>query len=341
MDGIRRLRSGRGFRYVTADRAPVRDRETLERIRSLAIPPAWKEVWISPFADGHIQATGRDARGRKQYRYHPRWCEVRDESKYGRLISFGEALPSLRARVTRDLALPGMPREKVLAAVIRLLDATYQRIGNPEYARRNGSYGLTTLRNRHAAVKGSAVRLQFRGKGGKMVEVDLDDHRVAAVVRRSKDLPGYQLFCYVGDDGGVHDVGSGDVNQYLREISGDEFTAKDFRTWAGTLLAAGALRGARERSARKTLERNVVTAIKEVAESLGNTPAVCRKHYVHPAVVASYLEGTLERAFTRRTREARTGLRAEEVALMRFLRNPPAVTNEAVRKKRNGPRRIR
>ena len=317
--GIRRVRSGKGFRYVGPGGRPVRDKATLARIRSLAIPPAWTDVWVCPDPQGHLQATGRDARGRKQYRYHPRWREVRDEAKYGRTIAFAEALPRIRARVERDLALPGMPREKVLAAVVRLLETTLVRVGNEEYARQNGSYGLTTLRDHHVEFKGARMRLSFRGKAGKMHEVDVEDPHLARIVRRSRDIPGEELFQYVDDDGEARPVSSGDVNDYLRETTGQDFTAKDFRTWAGTVLAALALKEARRAKGTTRRKRQVVKAIESVAKKLGNTPAICRKCYVHPDVIDAHLDGTLLDALTRRVRAAK-GLDKDERAVLALLK---------------------
>jgi DNA topoisomerase-1 len=290
--GIRRRRAGRGFRYEDAG-GLVRDREQLARIRSLAIPPAWSDVWICRDARGHLQATGRDARGRKQYRYHARWREVRDATKYGRMPAFAHALPALRARLERDLAAQGLPREKVLAAVVRLLEATLVRVGNEEYARRNRSFGLTTLRSRHADVSGAKVRFRFRGKGGKLHSVGVSDRRLSRIVKRCQELPGHELFQYVEQDGGLRSVGSADVNAYLREASGQDFTAKDFRTWAGTVLAAWALHERAPAASKRQQARNVVRAVEKVAERLGNTAAICRRCYVHPAVLESYLDGTL------------------------------------------------
>jgi DNA topoisomerase-1 len=291
--GISRKRQGSGFRYVDADGHPVRDKETLARIKSLAIPPAWTNVWICPSPNGHLQATGRDARGRKQSRYHPRWREVRDEAKYEHMLHFGQALPAIRARVEHDLALPGLPREKVLATVVSLLEATFIRVGNPEYARENHSYGLTTLRRKHVNIKGSTVTFHFKGKSGVEHTIDVSDRRLARIVRTCRDTPGYELFEYLDDDGNPHTIGSVDVNDYLHEITGQHFTAKDFRTWAGTLLACVALREFEACDSPTQLKKNVVQAIASVAKRLGNTPSVCRKCYVHPAVVESYLTGTM------------------------------------------------
>jgi DNA topoisomerase-1 len=303
----------------------VRDRATLERIRSLGIPPAWTDVWICANPRGHLQATGKDAKGRKQYRYHPRWRAVRDATKYDRMIAFAEALPTIRARVAADLALPDLPREKVLAAVVRLLDETSLRIGNQEYARENESYGLTTLHNEHAEVAGTRVRFRFRGKSGKEREVDVQDRRVAKIVRRCQELPGYELFQYVDDQGERRMVESSDVNTYLQQLSGQEFTAKDFRTWAGTVEAADALRaiGGAETEAEK--KHNIAQAIKVAAEHLGNTPAICRKCYVHPGLLESYSEGMLPPAVDGRMDgevregEGGSGLRPDERALLALL----------------------
>jgi DNA topoisomerase I len=285
--GITRLRAGKGFRYRAPDGSFVRSPQTLARIRALAIPPAWTDVWICALPYGHLQAVGRDARGRKQYRYHPRWRAVRDETKYARLAAFGHALPSIRRRVHEDMRRPGLPREKVLAAVVGLLETTLIRVGNEEYARRNGSYGLTTLRTKHVRVNGARVRLQFVGKGGRPHVVDLDDRRLARVVRRCRELPGHELFQYVDEDGRRQSIDSADVNAYLREISGQDFTAKDFRTWGGTVLAAAALRGlepGRPTRARKQIAEAVAT----VARQMRNTPAICRKSYIHPAIFTAF-----------------------------------------------------
>jgi DNA topoisomerase-1 len=288
--GIHRRRAGRGFVYLN-DHGRVRDSTTLARIRSLVIPPAWREVWICPSPVGHIQAVGRDARGRKQYRYHPRWREVRDETKYARVLAFARALPRIRARVDADLGRRGLPREKVLATIVRLLEITRVRVGNEEYARANNSFGLTTLRDRHVEVAGPAVRLSFRGKGGKEHEVDVRDPRVARIVRKLQDVPGQELFQYLDEDGARRSVDSGDVNAYLREISGDDFTAKDFRTWAGTVLCALALAETGTFASGRQAKRNVTRAIERVAAQLGNTPAISRKCYVHPAVLEAYRAG--------------------------------------------------
>jgi DNA topoisomerase-1 len=301
--GIRRQRRGNGFRYLRPDGRPVRDRPTLGRIRALAVPPAWCAVWICPRDDGHLQATGRDARRRKQYRYHRRWREVRDETKYERLIAFARALPRIRRRVERDLALPGLPREKVLATVVRLLETTLIRVGNEEYARENESFGLTTLRERQVTVRGGKLSFRFRGKSGVEHSIELTDRRLARIVRRVQDLPGEELFRYVDDAGEVRRIESAEVNAYLKAISGEDFTSKDFRTWAGTVLAARALLAAASFASQTEGRRNVAQAIEAVAKQLGNTKAVCRKCYVHPAILESYLEGELADCMRRGSEE--------------------------------------
>jgi DNA topoisomerase-1 len=291
--GIQRRRAGKGFSYIDADGRPIRDAATLRRIKALAIPPAWTDIWICPSPNGHIQATGRDAKGRKQYRYDTRWRATRDENKFDHMIAFARALPRIRARVEQDLALAGMPRVKVLATVVRLLETTLIRVGNEEYAKSNKSFGLTTMRDRHIHVEGSTLRFEFRGKSGVRHSVDLHDRRLAQIVKRCRDIPGQELFQYI-DEGGVRQtIDSADVNEYLRTISGDDFTAKDFRTWAGTVLAALALKEFEAFDSQAQAKKNVVRAIESVAERLGNTPAICRKCYIHPAVLEAYLDGTL------------------------------------------------
>jgi DNA topoisomerase-1 len=294
--GIRRERNGDEWRYLKPDGALVTDAPTLHRIATLAIPPAWTDVWISPLSNGHLQATGRDARGRKQYRYHTRWRAVRDETKFERTIAFGQALPRIRERVRSDLALPGLPREKVLAALTDLMDRTSIRVGSEEYARENASFGLTTLRDKHVRVEGAEIRFRFRGKSGKEHSIRLRDRRLARIVQRCRDLPGYELFQYLDDAGEQHAIDAADVNGYLREATGEDFTAKDFRTWNGTLAAALALEKFEPFSTPAEAKRNIVRAIELVAAQLGNTVAVCRKCYVHPAVLEAYLEGELNRA---------------------------------------------
>jgi DNA topoisomerase-1 len=291
--GIRRRKVGHRFNYQDADGRPVTDEPTLERIRRLVIPPAWTDVWICPSPRGHIQATGRDARGRKQYRYHSRWREVRDQGKFDRLIAFGHALPRLRRKVETDLARHGLPREKVLAAVVRVMEITLIRVGNEEYARDNKSFGLTTLRDRHAHIDGGQAQFEFRGKSGKVHKTGFRDARLAHVVKACQDVPGQRLFQYVDDDGAHRAVESADVNAYLREAIGEDFSAKDLRTWAGTLSAARALASCAPCDSAAEARRNIVTCVKAVAGVLGNTAAVTRKAYIHPAVIEAYETGTL------------------------------------------------
>ncbi|MDB5303297.1 MAG: topoisomerase [Phycisphaerales bacterium] len=293
--GISRKRRGEGFAYLDARGKPVRDRATLGRIKALVIPPAWEHVWICSSPRGHIQAVGRDERGRKQYRYHDKFRAVRDETKYARMMQFVRVLPRIRRRVARDLCKPGLLREKVLAAVVRLLETTLIRVGNEEYAEKNRHYGLTTLHNRHADVHGSTVSFHFRGKSGVKREVDFTDPRIARIVRKCQELPGEELFGYVDEEGNTHDIRSTDVNDYLREITGEDYTAKDFRTWAGTVLAATALGEFEQFDSQTQAKRNVVQAIEQVARRLGNTRAVCRKCYIHPAILEAYLDGELMR----------------------------------------------
>ena len=289
--GLRRLKTAKGFRYLDPDGQPVRDKETLARIKSLVIPPAWIDVWITKHPNGHLQATGRDARGRKQSRYHPRWRETRDETKYERMALFAQALPKIRERVDHDLTLPGMPRDKVLATIIRLMEETHIRVGNTEYARDNGSYGLTTMRNKHVEIHGSKITFDFKGKSGVHHAIDLTDKRLARIIKRCEEIPGYELFQYLDHDGNHHHIDSHDVNEYLREITGEHFTAKDFRTWAGSVLAGEMLRQIGGFENATQAKKNVLQAITAVAARLGNTPSVCRKCYVHPAVLESYLSG--------------------------------------------------
>lgn len=321
--GIARKRWGKYFRYFGPDGRPVRDAAVLARIRSLVIPPAWTDVWICPLPNGHLQATGRDARKRKQSRYHPRWREVRDETKYERMKVFGEALPKIRERVERDLALPGLPRDKVLATIVRLLETTFIRVGNEEYARENHSYGLTTLRDKHADINGSKVHFKFKGKSGKLHNIDVNDRRLARIVKQCQDVPGYELFQYIDEDGSHRSVDAADVNEYLQAISGEPFTAKDFRTWAGTVLACSLLREFEAFESQSQAKKNVVAAIKSVAERLGNTPAVCRKCYVHPAVIDSYIGGetvqNFEAQVKRELPKLKHALRQEELDLLHLL----------------------
>jgi DNA topoisomerase-1 len=320
--GIRRIGTLRRFRYIDPNGRTIADREVLQRIKALVIPPAWKDVWICLDPRGHLQATGRDARGRKQYRYHQRWREVRDEVKYGRLISFAEALPRIRLRTDSDLRKSGLPRAKVLAAVVQLLEKTLIRVGNEEYARENGSIGLTTMRVHHAKVRGTMVRFEFRGKSGIEHAVDLRDARLARIIKACRELPGYELFQYIDDDGKRQEIDSADVNAYLREISGRDFTAKDFRTWIGTVLAAKALAQVPSFTSNADAKRKIAAAVESVAKRLGNTKAVCRKCYIHPAILDAYLEGatieTLKARASRLTR-GRGALNAEEVAVVGII----------------------
>ena len=324
MPGITRHKARNGFDYRLPDGSLVRDIDTLKRIRALAIPPAWTDVWICLDPNGHLQAAGRDQRGRKQYRYHPRWREVRDEAKFGKMLVFSRALPLIRARVEEDLRRPGMPRERVLAAIVRLMELTLFRIGNSEYAKENKSFGLTTLRNRHVAIDGSRIHIHFRGKSGKQHETDINDRRLARIIKSCRDLPGQELFQYLDEEGNRHAVDSAEVNEYLREITGEEITAKDFRTWAGTHLAAEALREFELFDTEAKRKKAIVQAVETVAKHLGNTPAVCRRCYIHPAILDGYLDGTLLAALSQKAgdylRENIEGMRAEEIAVTAFLR---------------------
>ncbi len=321
--GITRVQTENGWVFHDTDGSVITDEKNIERIKKLAIPPAYTDVWICRDPRGHLQAVGRDAKGRKQYRYHPRWREVRDEAKYGKMLTFGRVLPQIRARVKQDLARPGLPKEKVLAAIVALLEKTMMRVGNEEYAAQNNSFGLTTLRNRHAKVKGSRVMFDFRGKHGVEHHIDLADKRLARVVERCRDLPGQDLFQYLDQDGEPHGVGSDDVNDYLREASGEEITAKDFRTWAATNLAALALADMERFDSQVQQKKAVVAAVESVAKQLGNTPAICRKCYIHPAVFEGYLDGSLAEGLKARADEVleahAPGLSAEEVAVTAFL----------------------
>jgi DNA topoisomerase I len=321
--GIARKRAGKGFSYVGPDGSRVSDKKEIARIRSLAIPPAYTDVWICPHPNGHIQATGRDARGRKQYRYHPRWREIRDETKFGRMLEFSQVLPVIRERVERDLSRPGLSREKVLATVVRLLECTGIRVGNDEYARANRSFGLTTLRSHHVEISGSTLRFQFRGKSGKIHDVALTDRRLARIVTHCQAIPGETLFQYVDADNVRQTVDSGDVNQYLREITSQEFTAKDFRTWAGTIQAVGALQALGPSETEREAKSAILRAIDQVAKRLNNTRAVCRKYYVHPAVFETYQAGTMLEALGNgngTAAAAAAALSAEEQAVVRLLR---------------------
>jgi DNA topoisomerase-1 len=311
--GIRRQPArGHGFNYLRPDGSPVTDEKTLDRIRALAIPPAWTDVWICPKASGHIQAVGRDQKGRKQYRYHSRWRQTRDLAKYDRLIAFGRALPRLRKRVQEDLSRRGLPREKVLAAVILVMERTLIRVGNEEYAKQNKSFGLTTFRDRHARIGASRAVFEFRGKSGKLHRTGFNDRRLARVVKACQDLPGQRLFQYLDDEGVQHAVESADVNAYIRETLGEDFSAKDFRTWAGTVAAAQALILAGPCATASEGKRITTACVKAVAGLLGNTAAVARSAYIHPAILEAYAEGRLDLKPGREDR-------AFELAVLRFL----------------------
>jgi DNA topoisomerase I len=330
--GIRRVIAGKVFRFVDPAGRTIRDPAQLNRIKSLVIPPAWTDVWICPDAKGHLQATGRDARGRKQHRYHPEWRQVRDETKYHRMLAFAKALPKIRQRVEKDMALPGMPREKVLAIIVHLLEVSLIRVGNEEYARDNQSFGLTTMQDEHVAVRGAKLGFRFRGKSGKTHEITLENKRLARLVKKCQDIPGQELFQYIDEDEKNRDVDSGDVNDYLREISGRDFTAKDFRTWAGTVLAAMALKELGQFKTKAEAKKNLVLAVERVAKRLGNTPAVCRKCYVHPAIVDAYLDGTMVDLLKQRAERQmlKTLKKAppEEAAVLAILQQRLAMRNE-------------
>lgn len=317
--GITRVRTDQGFVYRNPNGTLVDDEKTLARIRKLAIPPAYEDVWICRNPNGHLQAVGRDARGRKQYRYHPRWRLVRDEAKYGKLLLFGRKLPLIRHQVDKDLARHGMPRAKVLATIVRLLEKTLARVGNDEYVKANKSFGLTTLRNRHTRVQGSRVEFRFRGKHGIWRELTLQDRRLATIVKRLQDIPGQELFQYLDDSGEPHAIGSEDVNDYLREITGEDITAKDFRTWAATNLAALALQELQEFDSETRKKKHVVQAVEAVAKLLGNTPAICRKCYIHPMIFEGYLDGSLAEALKQPADVVDQVLTAHELAVTAFL----------------------
>ena|SRR5690242_5125936 len=324
--GIRRQRRGRGFAYIAADGSVIRDKAELERIRKLVIPPRWTNVWICPNPSGHLQVTARDARGRKQYRYHPRYRAVRDETKFGRMIAFSEILPLIRERVERDVTLPELSRDKVLATVVWLLERTLIRVGNDEYARDNGSFGLTTLRRKHVTVSGAKLRFEFRGKSGVPHSVAVTDRRIARIVQRCQELPGQELFQYLDDDGRRQSVDAGDINEYLRRITGRQVTAKDFRTWAGTTLAAAALRELGGFTSEKQAKAKIVSAIDQISQRLGNTRAVCRKYYIHPVILDAYMEGitippTPSDVRPLRTSGSPAALRRDEVAVVELLRS--------------------
>lgn len=317
---IQRVRSGKSFRYTGPDGKALRDARHLERIRSLAIPPAWEKVWICPSPNGHLQAIGWDARGRKQYRYHPKYREVRDQAKFSRMLAFGAVLALIRKRVAEDLARRGLPKEKVLATVVRLLETTFIRVGNDEYARENESFGLTTMRNRHVRIEGARLNFHFRGKSGQDHTVELTDRRLARVVRECQELPGYELFEYVDESGQVNRVDSCDVNEYIREITGQDFTAKDFRTWAGTVIAVAELNACEKCESETAIKKTVAAAVKNVARRLGNRPATCRKYYIHPAILDAYADGSLfarmEQGEQQNAAYAGLGLRPEEYCVL-------------------------
>ena len=321
--GFTRKRAGKAFRYFDANGKEVRDKDQLARIKSLAIPPAWTDVWICPSPNGHLQATGRDARGRKQHRYHPKWREARDDTKFTRMIAFARALPKIRKRIAEDLKLPGLTRNKVLATVVKLLEVSLIRVGNDEYARDNKSYGLTTMRDHHVDISGARMRFSFRGKSGKNHAIDITDPRLAKIVKQCQELPGQEIFQYIDDDGKQQDVKSEHVNEYLREITGQDFTAKDFRTWAGTVLAAIALRELEKFDTQTQAKKNILRAIETVAERLGNTAAICRKSYVHPMVLDAYMDGALLQTVRQRAQEQWNSsigkLRPEEAAVLALL----------------------
>ena len=320
--GITRIRDGEGWMYHAPNGTPVTDERVLDRIRKLAIPPAYTDVWICRDPRGHLQAVGRDARGRKQYRYHPRWREVRDEAKYNKMLTFGRVLPIIREHVRHDLGLAGLPKRKVLAAIVALLERTMMRVGNEEYAKTNNSFGLTTLHDEHVQVKGTHLTFDFRGKHGVQHHIDLADRRLARVVERCRDLPGQDLFQFLDHDGGTHHVVSDDVNAYLHEVSGEEITAKDFRTWAATNLAALALRDREAFDTPAKAKKHLVEVVEHVAKNLGNTPAICRKCYIHPAVFEGYLDGSLIECLKQRADDAlehQAGLTVEERAVTEFL----------------------
>jgi DNA topoisomerase-1 len=335
-DGIRRAANGRGIKYLDHNGAVITDESTLRRIKALVIPPAWKDVWICPIENGHLQATGRDDRGRKQYRYHPRWREVKDETKYTRMLAFAKALPKIRKQVRRDLRAPTVSQRQVLAAVTQLLESSLIRVGNDEYAHENHSYGLTTMKNRHASIHGADIEFHFRGKSGKEHRVEIHDARLAKIVRNCRDIPGQDLFQYINGDGERQHVRSEDVNEYLREISGGDFTAKDFRTWAGTVLAGIALQEFEKFDSQAQAKKNLVRAIESVAARLGNTPAICKKCYIHPEILDGYLQGaTMETVCARAGEELKTKLhrlRPEEAAVVAFLRERMAQKEQPLEK---------
>ena len=325
--GLRRARKGSKFVYMTADGTVVRDAASLERIRKLVIPPAWTDVWICTDLRGHLQATGRDKRGRKQHRYHPRWRQVRDETKFDRLIGFAQTLPEIRRRTADDLGRVGLPRDKVLATVVQLLEKTLIRVGNDEYARLNRSYGLTTLRDGHVEVSGPRVRFTFRGKSGVEHEIALDDRRLARIVKQCRDLPGYDLFQYIDDEGRRQTIESADVNAYLRAVTGNDYSSKDFRTWAGTVLATELLRDLAPCQTETEAKKQIVRAVELVANRLGNTKAVCRKCYIHPVVFDAFIDGSLAKARARVARSAGALLEPEAAVLAMLQRRLRVATD--------------
>jgi DNA topoisomerase-1 len=340
--GIRRKKAGTGFRYMRADGSKLTEKDVLKRIMALAIPPAWTEVWICPFADGHIQATGRDAKCRKQYRYHPRFREVRESTKYEHVVAFADALPAIREKVQEHMGLRGLPREKVLATVVYLLETTLIRVGNDDYAKQNNSYGLTTLKNRHVSVDKNEVRFRFTGKSGKQWSLRVRDRRIAKIIKTCQDLPGQELLQYVDEAGSCQDVTSSDVNDYLKEITGKDITAKDFRTWAGTVLAAMALNELESFDSAAQAKRNLRAAIEKVAGKLGNTPTICRKCYVHPEVMNSYMDGKLVLELKEKAESELRGdvqnFKPQEAAVLALLRGRLAKEAErpAAKRQREG-----
>lgn len=325
--GIRRRRRGKHFSYLSPEGKVIQNAAELERIKALKIPPAWKDVWICPSKQGHLQATGRDSKGRKQYRYHDRWREARDATKYDHLILFGESLPTLRQRVDEDLDDSGLPHTRVLATIVRLLDITLIRVGNEEYVQSNDSYGLTTLRNRHASIKGDAIHLHFRGKRGKEHTIDVEDRELARIVKRCRELPGHELFQYLDGDGEIRAIDSSEVNEYLRALTGQPFTAKDFRTWGGSVLVLHTLREIGGYSSETEAKKHVTQAIKATSAHLGNTPAICRKCYVHPGLLSAYMDGSLLAYTQEHPRLVKQGkpweLHPDEAVLLGFLHTLP------------------
>ncbi len=319
--GIQRVKKGKAFVYLTSDGKPVKDEETLLRIRSLVLPPAWQNVWISPYANSHLQATGIDARGRKQYKYHPQWSKVRSENKFSRMLAFAQTLPKIRRAVEKDISRQSINREKVIATVIQLMEKGHMRVGNAEYAKENGSFGLTTLRDKHVEVKGNRLKFAFKGKKGIWHEIELNDKRLARIVQKCKDIPGQELFQYYDDEGKRHSIDSGAVNEYLHNVTGDDFTAKDFRTWAGTLRAFTALWKLQPAESKTERKAQLVEVVKEVARRLGNTPTVCKKYYIHPVLLKLCEEGELSDFYNRCRKKKRNEdiVSFEECMFVQFL----------------------